>query len=125
MLPSVAGFAPVASSSHPRYRASNHQALQATPVTLTVDLPPTGSDRTATVKLEPALTVPSEFVEVRYPLPFDLSVEPKNNLAVCTKAGAGGEQVGDVLRYTSQWTLGLPQGDGLITTAAAFSGTYR
>lgn len=34
----------------------------------------------------------------------------------------GGEKVGDVLRYTSQWTLGLPRGDGVITTAMSFSG---
>ncbi len=35
---------------------------------------------------------------------------------------AGGEKVGDVLRYTSQWTLGLPRGDGVITTAMSFAG---
>jgi len=92
-------------------------------VTLTVDMPPTGSKRTAKMKIEPALTVPSEMIEVRYKVPFGLNVEPKDNLAVCTKDGTGGEKVGDILRYTSQWTLGLPQGDGIITTAAAFSGT--
>jgi hypothetical protein len=43
-------------------------------------------------------------------------------MAICTKAGAGGEQPGDILRYTSQWTLGLPRGDGVITTAMSFSG---
>ena len=43
-------------------------------------------------------------------------------MAVCTKDGPGGERVGDVLRYTSQWTLGLPRGDGVITTAMSFSG---
>ncbi len=35
---------------------------------------------------------------------------------------AGGEKIGDVLRYTSQWTLGLPRGDGVITTAMSFAG---
>mmetsp|Transcript_23332 Transcript_23332/g.44417 ORF Transcript_23332/g.44417 Transcript_23332/m.44417 type:complete len:184 (+) Transcript_23332:97-648(+) len=94
-------------------------------VTLTVDMPPTGSKRTARMKIEPALTVPSEIIEVRYKVPFGLNVEPKDNLAVCTKDGPGGEKVGDILRYTSQWTLGLPQGDGLITTAAAFSGSLK
>lgn len=122
VLPSVAGFAPVVPSKQ-RFGTS-HQKLQASPVTLTVDLPPVGSDRTATMKIDPALSVPSEFIEVRYKVPFDLSVEPKNNLAVCTKAGPGGEKVGDVLRYTSQWTLGLPKGEGLVSTAAAFSGAY-
>ena len=39
---------------------------------------------------------------------------------VCIQAG--GEKVGDVLRYTSQWTLGLPRGDGVITTAMSFAG---
>ena len=92
-------------------------------VTLIVDMPPTGSDRRAQMKIEPVLTVPSEMIEVRYKVPFGLNVEPKANLAVCTKDGPGGEKVGDVLRYSSQWTLGLPDGDGLITTAAAFSGT--
>lgn len=28
------------------------------------------------------------------------------------------EKVGDVLRYTSQWSMGLPGGDGLAATAA-------
>lgn len=99
--------------------------LHQSPVLLTVDLPPAGSDRTASMKIEPVLSVPSEMIEVRYRVPFELSVEPKKNLAVCTKDGPGGEKVGDVLRYTSQWTLGLPQGDGLVTTAAAFSGGLK
>jgi hypothetical protein len=55
-------------------------------------------------------------------VPFGLDVAPKNNMAICTKDGAGGEKVGDILRYTSQWTLGLPRGDGVITTAMSFSG---
>ena len=93
-------------------------------VRLTVDLPPTGSERTATMKIEPCLSVPSEMIEVRYKVPFDLNVAPQKNLAVCTKDGPGGEKVGDVLRFTSQWSLGLPQGDGLVTTAAAFSGRF-
>ena len=28
----------------------------------------------------------------------------------------------DILRFTSQWTMGLPRGNGAITTAASFSG---
>jgi hypothetical protein len=65
---------------------------------------------------------PSQIIQVRYAIPFGLDVSPINNLATCTKDGVGGERVGDVLRYTSQWTLGLPRGDGVITTAMSFSG---
>jgi hypothetical protein len=32
------------------------------------------------------------------------------------------EKVGDVLRYTSQWIMGLPSGDGLAATAAFTGG---
>lgn len=89
---------------------------------LTIDLPPTGSDLQATMQIESILSVPSDIVEVRYKVPFELNIEPKNSLAVCTKDGKGGEKEGDILRYTSAWSLGLPEGDGLVTTAAAFSG---
>ncbi|EJK64933.1 hypothetical protein THAOC_14276, partial [Thalassiosira oceanica] len=50
------------------------------------------------MKFPAALDVPSEIVEVRYNVPFGLNVEPKNNMAVCTKDGPGGEKVGDILR---------------------------
>ena len=43
-------------------------------------------------------------------------------MAVCTKDGQGGEKVGDLLRFSSQWTMGLPRGDGILSTAASFSG---
>lgn len=87
-----------------------------------VDMPPSNSNMQANMKISSILSVPSELVEVRYELPFGLDVSPKNGLAVITKDGPGGEKVGDVLRYTSQWTMGLPQGDGIISTAASFSG---
>lgn len=64
----------------------------------------------------------SEAVVVKYDLPFGLNVENKGGKAVCTKAGSGGELEGDVLRYTTEWKLGLPEGDGLVTTAASFGG---
>jgi hypothetical protein len=32
------------------------------------------------------------------------------------------EKIGDVLRYTSQWIMGLPSGDGLAATAAFTGG---
>lgn len=85
-------------------------------------MPPTTSETVARLKFPSVFQEPSEIIEVRYGLPFGLNVEPQNNLAICTKDGSGGEKVGDVLRYTSQWTMGLPQGDGLLSTAASFSG---
>ena len=97
-------------------------AKKSTVFELTIDLPPSNSDLQAVMGIDPILSVPSELVVVRYRVPFGLNVEPSKNLAVVTKAGPGGEQPGDVLRYCSQWTLGLPKGDGLVTTAAAFSG---
>eukprot|EP00534_Pseudo-nitzschia_fraudulenta_P001665 CAMPEP_0201117940 /NCGR_PEP_ID=MMETSP0850-20130426/2012_1 /ASSEMBLY_ACC=CAM_ASM_000622 /TAXON_ID=183588 /ORGANISM="Pseudo-nitzschia fraudulenta, Strain WWA7" /LENGTH=180 /DNA_ID=CAMNT_0047382741 /DNA_START=92 /DNA_END=634 /DNA_ORIENTATION=+ len=87
-----------------------------------LSMPPTNSGVVARLKFPSVFQDPSEIVEVRYKLPFGLNIEPQNNLAICTKDGPGGEKVGDVLRYTSQWTMGLPQGDGLVSTAASFSG---
>lgn len=89
---------------------------------ITVDMPPSGSGLQANMKISSILSVPSEIIVVRYKLPFGLDVVPRKGLAVCTKDGLGGEKVGDILRYTSQWTLGLPQGSGLVSTAASFSG---
>lgn len=92
------------------------------PFEVSVSMPPSDSDLQARMKIDPILDVPSEIVEVRYKVPFGLNVEPRNNLAVCTKDGEGGEREGDVLRFSSAWTMGLPRGDGLITTAASFAG---
>jgi hypothetical protein len=89
---------------------------------LTIDLPPSGSKEIASLRFDSMLSVPSEAVVVRYKVPFGLDVVPKKGLAVCTKDGAGGERVGDVLRYTSQWSLGLPRGESLGNTAASFAG---
>lgn len=96
--------------------------MAAEPFEVLVEMPPTGSNVQAQLKFEPVLSEPSEIVEVRYSLPFGLNVEPRDNLALCTKDGEGGEKVGDVLRFTSAWALGLPRGDGLVTTAASFAG---
>jgi len=92
------------------------------PFDMMISIPPTSSGLIAELKLKPILEVPSTMVEVRYKLPFGLDVAPKEGLAVCTKDGAGGEKIGDVLRFTSQWTMGLPRGNGLVSTAASFSG---
>lgn len=89
---------------------------------LEIDLPPSNSDKKALMRIEPVLSVPSEIIEVRYRVPFGLDVAPLKGLAVCTKDGPGGEKVNDILRYTSFWQLGLPQGEGLMETAAAFGG---
>jgi hypothetical protein len=89
---------------------------------LFVPMPPTKLGLQAQMKIPSVVSGPSEIVEVRYALPFGLDVAPKNNLATCTKDGAGGEKVGDILRYSTQWTMGLPRGDGMLTTAASFAG---
>ena len=91
-------------------------------VELSISMPPSGSGLQANMRIVPILSVPSKIVEVRYKVPFGLNVAPKNQLCVCTKDGAGGEKKGDVLRFASQWTIGLPSGDGLLSTAASFSG---
>lgn len=97
-------------------------AMTAKMFELMVNLPPSDSPLQAQMKIEAVLPGPSEIVEVRYKLPFGLDVEPKGGKAVCTKDGPGGEKVGDILRFTTQWTMGLPRGDGLVTTAASFAG---
>ncbi|GMI61266.1 hypothetical protein ScalyP_jg7674 [Parmales sp. scaly parma] len=74
------------------------------------------------MRITPVLKVPSEIIEVRYKLPFGLDVEPKAGLPLVTKDGKGGEKVGDVLRFTSQWTLGVPRGEGIITSVSSISG---
>mmetsp|Transcript_18055 Transcript_18055/g.40054 ORF Transcript_18055/g.40054 Transcript_18055/m.40054 type:complete len:180 (+) Transcript_18055:24-563(+) len=102
----------------------SRQALKMSdgPFELSVSLPGK-NELQAQMKFPAALDVPSEIVEVRYNVPFGLNVEPKNNMAVCTKDGPGGEKVGDILRYSSQWTLGLPRGGGVVDTALSFSGS--
>jgi hypothetical protein len=108
------GWFPLASSSSPKGTTPPFFELM-------LDMPGT-SNLQAQVKCEPVLSVPSELIEVRYKIPFGLDVAPSKGFAVCNKDGAGGEKVGDILRFTSQWTLGLPRGDGMVTTAASFAG---
>lgn len=91
---------------------------------ISVAMPPRSSGLQANLAFDSVLSGHSEIVEVRYPLPFGLDVAPKNGLAVCTKDGAGGEKVGDVLRYCSQWTLGLPSGGGIATTGMFLIGFW-
>lgn len=118
-------FVPMSSTSTPRFHGESQVVLHVTKsenFEFSLRMPPSGSGLQANLKFESALSVPSEIVEVRYKVPFGLNVEPKKGLAVCTQDGEGGEKVGDVLRYTSQWTLGFPAGDGLISQGAAFAG---
>jgi hypothetical protein len=96
---------------------SNNQLLE-----MEINMPPSNSGLQAQIKLKPILDGRSELIQVRYKLPFGLDVQPKNGMAVCTKDGPGGEKVGDVLRLSSQWTMGLPRGNGILSTAASFSG---
>lgn len=94
----------------------------ASPFEMEVKMPPSNSGLAAQMKIQPIFDGPSELIEVRYKIPFGLNVEPQKGLAVCTQDGENGEKVGDVLRFTSQWTMGLPRGNGLLSTAASFSG---
>ena len=71
----------------------------------------------------------SEAVVVRYAIPFGLDVAPEKGpeggLAVCTKDGAGGEKVGDVLRYCTEWKLGAAGSGntaGVVETLGTLAG---
>ena len=75
---------------------------------------------TAQIKLE--IDEGKEIVSVRAPVPFGLDLEPTNGLATVTKDSPNGSRAGDVLRYCSQFTMGLPRGDGLVTTVGSFGG---
>jgi hypothetical protein len=105
-------------STHPR-SSSN---MDSSTFEVTIDLPPKGSNMKARLNIESILSVPTELVVVRYQLPFGLNVEPVKGLAVVTQPGFGGERPGDILRFTTQWTLGLPSGESLANTFASFAG---
>ncbi|KAG7347964.1 hypothetical protein IV203_016669 [Nitzschia inconspicua] len=118
----TASFMSASGSIRPRYPATQSTDTclfdSQTIFEIELDMPPSNSGNKARLKFGSVLSVPSELVEVRYKLPFGLDVAPLKNLAVCTKDGAGGERAGDVLRYSSQWIMGLPSGEGLAATAA-------
>jgi hypothetical protein len=92
---------------------------------VTIDLPPTTSAMKARLNIDSILSIPTELIVVRYRLPFGLNVEPVRGLAVVTQAGSGGERPGDVLRYCTQWTLGMPTGESLSNTFASFAGELK
>ena len=94
-------------------------AVERTPFELEV---PLGSDSRAQLKFKPLLDN-SEVLVVKYPIPFGLSVEPKDGNAVVTADGQdGGEKVGDVLRFTTHWFMGQIEGSGLLSTVGNFGG---
>jgi hypothetical protein len=84
-------------------------------------LPPASKGISAQLSVAP-LRESSSIVVLRAPLPFDLDAEPRQGLAVVTKDSAYGALAGDVLRYCSFFEMGLPRGDGMVTTAASFAG---
>jgi hypothetical protein len=121
LLPTF-GTAFLAKTSSTSHRAGWLPLAASNTFEFMVDMPPTNKNLKAQIRCEPLLSVPSQLIEVRYKIPFGLDVAPSKGFAVCKKDGAGGEKVGDILRYTSQWTLGLPRGDGMVTTVASFAG---
>ena len=89
------------------------------PFNLQIDLPPRGK---CNLKFKPTFEA-SEVVVVRYGMPFGLNVENKGGRAVCTKDGSGGEKVGDVLRYCTEFTMALSGGEASVSaTVGMFSG---
>ena len=108
----------------PPPRSSSKGSKDAT-FQLVIDVPPSNSDVQVSMNIESILSVPSELIVVRYKVPFGLNIEPRKNFAIVTANGPGGEQVGDILRYTSHWTMGLPRGDGIGTTFASFAGGLK
>jgi len=88
------------------------------PFSLSLDLGKTGK---GTLRFKPSV-LHSEAVVVRYKVPFGLNVENQNGRAICTKDGPGGERVGDILRYTTYFSMQLPGGEGVVDTVASFGG---
>ena len=121
----VTSFTAPPTSHHLPIRAAAIVMQEREPFALKLDLPPRG---TCNLKFKPVFPA-SEAVVVKYGLPFNLNVESKNGLCTVTKPGAGGEAPGDILRYCTTWTLGLPGGAASPgATIASFSGaglSYR
>lgn len=88
------------------------------PFKLALDL---GKNGKGQLKFKPSVPS-SEVVVVRYQVPFGLNVENQGGRAICTKDGPGGEKVGDILRWTTYYSMQLPSGDGALTTVASFGG---
>jgi hypothetical protein len=106
-------------------RRNDSSRLRSSTFEVTIDLPPTTSLMKARLNIDSILSVPTELIVVRYRLPFGLNVEPVRGLAVVTQPGTGGERPGDILRYCTQWTLGMPTGESLSNTFASFAGELK
>jgi len=99
-----------------------HQDGDKTLFALDVDL---GESGVAKMKFKPKVQG-STAVVVKYPIPFGLDAEPvpgEDYLCVkVTKDGAGGEKIGDILRFTTSWSMGQIEGSGLLSTVGNFGG---
>lgn len=87
-----------------------------------LELPPSSSKQAVQVTFPSILAVPSEAVVVRYRVPFDIAIAPARGFVLCTRDGPGGEREGDILRYTSQFAIGLPRGESIANTVGSFVG---
>eukprot|EP01041_Mallomonas_annulata_P005295 gene5295-10588_t len=66
----------------------------------------------------------SEFIVITYAVPFSLNVEPKQGMAIVTKDGKNGEQVGDIMRATTCFSQGFVAA-GAATDIMAFAGNVK
>ena len=83
-----------------RSRAGHVSMAERDPFELVLNLEQKGKPVKCNLKFKPIIAA-SEAIVVEYGMPFGLNVENKGGRAVCTKAGTGGEQPGDVLRCES------------------------
>merc|ERR1740138_1490582 len=75
------------------------------------EIPKKGISEYGTVQMnfKPLLATDSELVVATYDLPFGLAAEPAGRVVRVTKDGKeGAEKVGDILRFTLQWTQNQP-----------------
>lgn len=87
-------------------RAGHVTMAERDPFELVLSLEQKGKPVKCNLKFKPSMPS-SETIVVEYGMPFGLNVENKNGRAVCTKAGTGGEQPGDVLRCASLRSISL------------------
>lgn len=71
---------------------------------------------TITVDFQPMFEAGSEFIVVRFPVPFDLNVEPRDGRVVVTKDD-GLLRAGDVVRATTTFTMSMQTSFGLLPAA--------
>ena len=91
--PALVVNAPLRAAATIAPRASANMQGAREPFKLALDL---GKNGKGQLKFKPMFPE-SEAVVVKYQVPFGLNVENQGGQAVCTKDGAGGEKVGDIL----------------------------